>query len=106
MSGSPSGRTSGIIHIIDLRTGRPSRGTISVTLIGDKGAFIDPLAKVPFILGAAEGMSIVKRFGAEALIVDEEGKVSATAGITFPEGRPEDGQTYFDGRPASSALAF
>ena len=71
-------------HIIDLRTGRPSRGTISVTLIGDKGAFIDPLAKVPFILGAAEGMSIVKRFGAEALIVDEEGKVSATAGITLP----------------------
>ena len=71
-------------HIVDPRTGKPSRGTISVTLIGDKGAFIDPLAKVPFILGAREGMDIVKKFGVEALIVDEEGKVSATAGITLP----------------------
>ena len=35
-------------HIIDPRTGRPSTGIISVTLVGDRGALIDPLAKVPF----------------------------------------------------------
>jgi thiamine biosynthesis lipoprotein len=68
-------------HIIDPRTGKPSRGVISVTLIGDKGAFIDPLTKVPFILGPGEGMKIVRKVGAEAIIVDEHGKVFLTDGI-------------------------
>ena len=68
-------------HIIDPRTGKPSRGTISVTLIGDKGAFIDPLTKVPFILGPEQGMKFVQKAGAEAIIVDEQGKVFMTEGI-------------------------
>ena len=68
-------------HIIDPRTGKPSKGIISVTLVGDRGAFIDPLAKVPFILGPEEGMKIVKKLGAEAIIVDEDGKVFVTDGI-------------------------
>jgi thiamine biosynthesis lipoprotein len=68
-------------HIIDPRTGKPSQGVISVTLVGDKGAFIDPLAKVPFILGPVEGMKIVKKVGAEAIIVDDAGTVYMTDGI-------------------------
>ncbi len=68
-------------HIIDPRTGKPSKGTISVTLIGDKGAVIDPLTKVPFILGPEEGMKIVRKIGAEAIIVDEQGTVFMTEGI-------------------------
>ena len=68
-------------HIIDPRTGKPSKGVISVTLVGERGAFIDPLAKVPFILGPEEGMKIVKKLGAEAIIVDENGKVFMTDGI-------------------------
>jgi thiamine biosynthesis lipoprotein len=68
-------------HIIDPRTGKPSQGVISATIIGDKGAFIDPLSKVPFILGPEEGMKIVKSLGAEAIIVDEQGKVFMTDGV-------------------------
>ena len=68
-------------HIIDPRTGKPSTGVISVTLIGDKGALIDPLAKVPFILGPKEGMNIVKKLDAQAIIVDDEGTVFVTDGI-------------------------
>jgi len=68
-------------HIIDPRTGKPSKGVISVTLVGDRGALIDPLAKVPFILGPEEGIKIVKKLGAEAIIVDEDGKVFTTDGI-------------------------
>jgi thiamine biosynthesis lipoprotein len=68
-------------HIIDPRTGKPSKGTISVTLIGDTGAIIDPLAKAPFILGPDDGMKIVKKLGAEAIIVDDQGKVYMTDGI-------------------------
>lgn len=68
-------------HIIDPRTGKPSKGVVSVTLIGDRGAVIDPLSKVPFILGPEEGMKIVRKFGAEAIIVDGQGKVFMTDGI-------------------------
>ena len=68
-------------HIIDPRTGKPSKGVISATLVGDKGAFIDPLTKVPFILGPEEGLKIVKQLGAEAILVDDQGKVYMTDGI-------------------------
>jgi thiamine biosynthesis lipoprotein len=68
-------------HIIDPRTGKPSKGVISATLVGDKGAFIDPLTKVPFILGPEEGLKIVRKLGAQAIIVDDRGKVYMTDGI-------------------------
>lgn len=68
-------------HIIDPRTGKPSKGVISATLIGDKGAIVDPLAKVPFILGPDEGMKVVQKLGIEAIIVDDQGKVFMTDGI-------------------------
>lgn len=70
-------------HIIDPRTGRPSTGVISVTLVGERGAIIDPLAKIPFILGAEKGLDLVREFGAEAIIVDDQGKVTSTAGIVL-----------------------
>jgi thiamine biosynthesis lipoprotein len=68
-------------HIIDPRSGKPARGVISVTLIGDRGAVIDPLTKVLFILGPREGLRLVKKLGAEAIIVDEQGKAYMTSGI-------------------------
>jgi thiamine biosynthesis lipoprotein len=68
-------------HIIDPRTGRPSTGVISSTLIGDRGSLIDPLAKAPFILGPDKGLKLVQKVGAEAIIVDDKGKVFMTEGI-------------------------
>ena len=68
-------------HIIDPRTGKPSHGVISATIIGTKGAVIDPLAKVPFILGPDAGLKIVKKLGAEAIVVDDQGRVFMTDGI-------------------------
>jgi FAD:protein FMN transferase len=70
-------------HIIDPRTGKPSTGVISVTLVGERGALIDPLAKVPFILGAEKGLGLVREYGAEAIIVDDQGKVTSTPGIVL-----------------------
>jgi thiamine biosynthesis lipoprotein ApbE len=49
--------------------------------MGDQGALIDPLSKAPFILGPEEGLKIVKKAGAEAIIVDEQGKVYMTDGV-------------------------
>jgi thiamine biosynthesis lipoprotein len=74
-------------HIIDPRTGKPSAGVISATLVGTQGALIDPLAKAPFILGPKEGMQLVRQAGAEAIVVDEQGKVFMTEGITSLEDR-------------------
>ena len=70
-------------HIIDPRTGKPSTGVISVTLVGERGALIDPLAKVPFILGVEKGLGLVREYGAEAIIVDDQGKVTSTPGIVL-----------------------
>lgn len=70
-------------HILDPRTGKPSTGVISVTLVGERGALIDPLAKVPFIVGAEKGLSLIREYGAEAIIVDDQGKVTSTAGIVL-----------------------
>ncbi len=68
-------------HIIDPRTGKPSKGVISSTLIGTKGSLIDPLAKIPFILGPDEGLKLVEKIGADAIVVDEAGKVFMTDGV-------------------------
>jgi thiamine biosynthesis lipoprotein len=68
-------------HIIDPRTGKPSAGVISATLVGTQGALIDPLAKAPFVLGVKDGLQMVRQAGAEAIVVDEEGKVFTTEGI-------------------------
>jgi thiamine biosynthesis lipoprotein len=76
-------------HIIDPRTGKPSTGVISATLIGDPGALIDPLSKAPFILGPEEGLRILKKAGAEAIIVDEQGKIYMTDGIKNFIERPQ-----------------
>ncbi len=73
-------------HIIDPRTGKPSQGVISATIIGDKGELIDPLAKAPFIMGPGEGLRIVRQVGAEAIVVDDAGKVFTTEGIKSLQG--------------------
>lgn len=72
-------------HIIDPRTGRPAQGIISVTVIGEPGAVIDPLTTALFILGKDEGMRIVGKLGAEAIFVDGAGAVTASKGIRLAE---------------------
>ena len=68
-------------HIFDPRTGRPSEGVESVTVIGDQGALIDPLTTALFILGPEKGLKIVKDLGYEAIFVDDKGQVVTTEGI-------------------------
>lgn len=69
-------------HILDPRTGRPSQGCASVTLTGPDAALADALATAVFVLGPAEGMRLVERTpGVEALIVDEQLRVTMSAGL-------------------------
>ncbi len=68
-------------HIIDPRTGKPSEGMESVTVIGDEGKIADPLTTALFILGTEKGMKIVKSLGYEAIFEDNSGRVTMTDGI-------------------------
>ena len=68
-------------HIIDPRTGKPSEGLISVTVVGDSGALVDPLTTALFIVGAENGMALVKELACEAIFEDEAGRVTSTEGI-------------------------
>ncbi len=68
-------------HILDPRTGKPSQGMESVTVIGDRGAVIDPLTTALFILGPDKGMKLVKDLGCDAIFVDDRGRTITTEGI-------------------------
>lgn len=69
-------------HIIDPRTGAPSEGTISVTLVGDRGSLVDPLTTALFILGPEKGMAVAAQLGVDAVFVDAAGAVRTTDGLS------------------------
>lgn len=75
-------------HILDPRTGKPSEGMQSVTLVSDRGAAGDPLTTALFILGTEQGMKIVKSLGYEAIFDDSQGDVAITDGIKTLEDHP------------------
>lgn len=68
-------------HILDPRTGRPSKGMESVTVIGDRGVVVDPLTTALFILGPEKGMQLVRSLGYEAVFVDDMGRITSTPKI-------------------------
>lgn len=69
-------------HIVDPRTGYPAQGVISVTVIGSRdGAWSDALSTAVFVMGYPRGLEWVEDMvGIEAVLVDGEGGVHATAG--------------------------
>lgn len=75
-------------HIIDPRTGKPSEGMQSVTLVSERGAIGDPLSTALFILGTEQGMKTVKSLGYEAIFDDSRGVVAITNGIRAFEDHP------------------
>lgn len=69
-------------HILDPRTGRPARGTASVTLRADTGTRADALATAVFVLGPVEGMRLVEHLdGVEAVIIDDQMRITVSSGF-------------------------
>ena len=69
-------------HIIDPATGYPANnGTRSVTILCKSGFLSDALSTACFILGEEKGMQLAEEYGAEALFVDEEGRITMTEGM-------------------------
>ena len=75
-------------HIIDPRTGYPTKGVSSVTIFAKKVELCDALATAVFVLGRDTGMHLINQLdGVEAVIVDSENKIHKTNGITFDKNR-------------------
>jgi thiamine biosynthesis lipoprotein len=69
-------------HIIDPRTGYPSRGCMSVTVVAERALEADALATAVFVLGPEEGGALLEKLqDVEGIIVDRDGKVTASSGL-------------------------
>lgn len=64
-------------HILNPKTGYPSSGIQSVSIINKSNTFADALATAVFVLGLEDGMSLIESLDdTEAMIIDENGKIN------------------------------
>jgi FAD:protein FMN transferase len=69
-------------HILDPKTGYPSRGLQSVTIINKSNTFADGLATAVFVMGKEEGMKLIESLNdTEAMIIDSKGKIFYSSGF-------------------------
>jgi len=71
-------------HIIDPRTGYPTRGVTSVSIFAKKAELCDALATAVFIMGRDSGIHLINQLdGVEVVLVDTDKKIHKSAGIVF-----------------------
>jgi len=69
-------------HIIDPRTGYPSEGILSVTIITDKAELADALATSVFVLGVDIGLNMINQLnGVDCIIIDDNNKIIKSINI-------------------------
>lgn len=69
-------------HIMDTKTGYPSMGCQSVTILAPDTMTSDALSTAVFVLGPEEGMKLIKSLnGIEGIIVDNSGNVYYSEGV-------------------------
>ena len=69
-------------HILDPKTGYPSKGLQSVTIINKSNAIADALATAVFVMGKENGIKLIESLDdTEAMIIDDEGKIFYSSGF-------------------------
>jgi thiamine biosynthesis lipoprotein len=69
-------------HILDPKTGYPSKGLQSVTIIHEENAFADGLATAVFVMGKEKGLELIESLNqTEAMIIDDQGKIFYSSGF-------------------------
>jgi thiamine biosynthesis lipoprotein len=73
-------------HLLDPATGRPARGASSVTVLAPDGLTAEALSKAVFVRGTAWGLALIERVaGADAVVVDTQGRLHRTSGLLGDE---------------------
>jgi len=73
-------------HILNPRTGKPTKGVVSVSIIGPLGFDTDPLSTTVFVMGAEKGLDLINHLpGFDAVIIGSDGKVYYSEGLTPPQ---------------------
>ncbi len=75
-----SGRAQRGRHLVDPATGMPARDLHSVTVTGPSLLWADVLATAAYVRGAGAFELLATAAGYEAIVVDDAGEVSCTAG--------------------------
>lgn len=71
-------------HIIDPRTGYPSKGVISSTVFAPKAELADALATALFVLGPEVGIDLIDQLAAvECLVIDQKGTIFSSKNIAI-----------------------
>lgn len=65
-------------HIIDPKTGYPSKGFQSVTILNEQGVITDSLSTAVFVLGPKRGLEFVNKMGLMAYIIYTDGSIYIT----------------------------
>lgn len=68
-------------HILDPRSGWPTRGLRSVSVLHPDATVADALSTALMVLDRERGRAVARSFGAEVATVDETGAVEATEGL-------------------------
>lgn len=68
-------------HVLDPRTGWPARGLRSATVVARDATTADALSTALLVLGPERGLAAAERLGAEAVLVDDAGRLHATPGV-------------------------
>lgn len=69
-------------HVLDPRTGYPSRTARSATVVGESPAIADALSTAALVLGPEKGLQLLSKFrGYEGVIVGADGSVAMTPGM-------------------------
>lgn len=69
-------------HIVDPRTGYPSRGVSSVTIMTGSAALADGIATAAMVLGAEEGYALINSWsGVEGMLITEDEEIILSAGM-------------------------
>jgi len=74
-------------HLIDPATGRSPGGVHSVTVLAADGLTSEALSKAVFVMGVARGLALINGLsGVDAVVVDAQGQLHASAGLL--QGQP------------------
>lgn len=69
-------------HILDPKTGRPSRGLRAATVVARDATLADALSTALMVMGPEKGMALIERLpGVEALVIDDQGRVTTSSGL-------------------------